>query len=467
MAFIRKCYLFLAVYLPFESYVAAWVFRSDTGVLLAKQFSDGVVILSLIIFLLARMQNLNAKIVDICRGGVFIVLFFSVYAIVTTLLNGGDLVIALLQLKAAMRYLVVAYVIANIGFTPAEWQRFLRFFSIAAMINMVLAIFQLISPSAASMVSPFGFIGANTDSVLVSTSVTETSKGIFAYGAALNTIEFAYFLVAWWIVYFAANRRRESGSLMFATVSFFIVAILIYFSGSKIAVLAFLFSGLMYFTRVLAGRSLLYLKLLVSIIALMVVLSMASAFGMFQLDGTDFFSFATSDYLAIARLQRLGIVISYVEIAGRLEWPFFFGFGSEPTQVVELMSQSGLNIPYLLTFSPNSIEDVYWIANLFYYGVVGGGALYFLLAKIYFRSSKIVRNTKIPTLYHIHFAVMIMFIFMIITGFFNQILDVKPFSYYFWILIGYGQFYFRQYGTNKVSATRSVVPNPRNRYPRC
>ncbi|MGC9449549.1 hypothetical protein [Cereibacter johrii] len=440
MRAIRWIYILLALYLPFESYIAAWLIKSETGVLLAKQVSDGVIILTFLAFLFLSTAGGQAKYRDICPGCLPLVLFFSFFSVMTTAWNGGDILVGVLQVKATMRYVLVAYVVANVGFSSRQMGLFFRFFTIAVMVNLGLASIQVLFPSIAASFNPYGFIGQNQSGALVSTSQMEGGSAGVAFGAALNTIEFAFLLAAWWIAYAGAGIPNGRNQLALSLIWLAPVAIFVFLSDSKIAFLALMLSAYLHFARILSGHALRILNSSIAFMATAGAFALLIELGIVELPDTGFLSFLSGDYIEIAKLQRLGIVTTYLEMIESFSGDILLGLGGDPIRTVKILESQGYRLPYLLMFSPASIEDVYWVAIFIFYGLIGAGAMFLALGKLFVRTALLSRGARVLEVARLNAAVANLLVFIFVTGIMNQILEVKQFSFYFWFLVGYARF---------------------------
>ena len=81
------------------------------------------------------------------------------------------------------------------------------------------------------------------------------------------------------------------------------------------------------------------------------------------------------------------------------------------------------------------IEDVYWIAFMYYYGLLGFGfyiIFYFSVMRKLNRLSRVSPDYQKGKLQSIFYLM----VFALLAGFVNQIFYIKTFSFYFWIFLG-------------------------------
>jgi hypothetical protein len=107
------------------------------------------------------------------------------------------------------------------------------------------------------------------------------------------------------------------------------------------------------------------------------------------------------------------------------------GMGTS-VDIINSKLQAYQNLPLILTYGKNNLiqlKDVYWISILISQGIVGIFLFIIILKTIYSFARRRLTNQE--------FTIIKLFIYVIILlGFFNQVLDIKGFSYVFWLTIG-------------------------------
>ena len=91
----------------------------------------------------------------------------------------------------------------------------------------------------------------------------------------------------------------------------------------------------------------------------------------------------------------------------------------------------------------HAFEDEFYVALIIYYGIVGFG----LLIGMYYKLYKTLYNMIVPdNIMNSRFIIRSLFICLIIAPFFAQILITRPFSMFFWIIIGIIYNLYKQHG---------------------
>nr|RDS94708.1 hypothetical protein DWF04_15660 [Cereibacter sphaeroides f. sp. denitrificans] len=221
-------------------------------------------------------------------------------------------------------------------------------------------------------------------------------------------------------------------------------------------------SAYLHFARILSGRALRILNNSIVFMATIGAFALLIELGIVKLPDTGFLSFLSGDYIEIAKLQRLGIVTTYLEMIESFSGDILLGLGGDPIRTVKILESRGYRLPYLLMFSPASIEDVYWVALFIFYGLIGAGAMLLVLGKLFFRSVLLSRGARIFEVARLNAAVANLLVFIFVTGIMNQILEVKQFSFYFWLLVGYARFIACNIDRDSTAARRQETAGKRS-----
>ena len=138
------------------------------------------------------------------------------------------------------------------------------------------------------------------------------------------------------------------------------------------------------------------------------------------------------------RFSRLGVLQLFPLFFSKADISvILFGFSLDEINITQFINNSlGNNVPHVLRNYPMiGIEDVYWVAHLLYFGVIG-----LLLFLFFFK--KIVLSFKKYSIYNPNFykLMRLYIILVLLTAFVNQVFSFKTFVIYFFITISYVEF---------------------------
>lgn len=438
--------LALALYLPLEDFLVKWLAVSDFTYLALRQVPD-------VLTLVAVGLVLAAKFVtgDRARGlGGWIdaaVVALVGAAAVSVGLNDASPMTALLNLKALLRYVLIAYVLVNVPIDEDRVRLLFHVILVGVGIQMAVAALQL---AGGRQVVSF-FLPQSTDTTVAGldiefTATWEAERGR-VFGTIGQTVGFAGFMItglAIWLTGEDRPLRYWAGVLVFG--------LFLYYSGSRTA----LFTG---FLLVLAHQHLTERaspSVLLLALAL-VAAGVAAAVSGVDLTETEVFSIFTERYVEIAADQRLGIVISVLpEFLSSVSLPrIVFGFSGDPA-VVEAFIAGMFNAPQTLVREIGVIEDVYWGAILLYYGAVGFLSMVYLHARAIYETYRL-RSTSSDARFPRELATVALFLLLaaVPMNLAGRVFEVRQFSFYLWTCLGLALAY-RQQATIATAAPSDV-----------
>lgn len=150
----------------------------------------------------------------------------------------------------------------------------------------------------------------------------------------------------------------------------------------------------------------------------------------------------------VAKLSRLGILtITLPNFISELSVDTFFGIGTNIDIIYAKVNSYPEKVHILeYMYELGGFADVYWFALIIYHGIIGFIFLFILFYKIFHALLLNTKNKKIKTIINS------IWITILLLGFFNQILVVKQFTIFFWIIIGiiYAKEYYNYSNGNKL-----------------
>lgn len=134
----------------------------------------------------------------------------------------------------------------------------------------------------------------------------------------------------------------------------------------------------------------------------------------------------------VAKLSRLGILtIILPNFITELSIDTFLGIGTNIDVIFEKVNSYPEKVHILeYMYDLGGFADVYWFALIIYHGIIGFALLFYAFYKLF---NSLLRSTNIKKL---KVFINSLWITILLLGFFNQVLAVKPFAIFLWIFIG-------------------------------
>nr|WP_319267516.1 hypothetical protein [uncultured Draconibacterium sp.] len=146
-----------------------------------------------------------------------------------------------------------------------------------------------------------------------------------------------------------------------------------------------------------------------------------SVFGMFSIEYFE----------ASARVARVGIFRTVPLLFDASLKEILIGFSYNGEELSKFLLKYYSTLPHVLRNNVVvGLEDVYWIAFLYYHGIIGLTLFVVFLYSLYKKAYKKLKNNST-----VSFSIRFLFIAVLLSGFVNQSLYIKSFSFYFWLYI--------------------------------
>lgn len=439
--------VFLVIFVPFEVMILKYLPVTDT-VYSFLRFSVEIIIYIIAGILFARY--LSAKKIP---NGTSIdrpLLLFIIYALAITFINQAPLLQSLIGLRTLLRYLPLMYIIAFINFDESMPRKILHSIIFVAGIQSVIAIYQHYAglgdfwyPRA----SDLEIGGKQVSFRLLATGFgggREIGTGIGTFG---DSVFLALFLVIAFAVTFATMQKKILIP-RFNKITFNIILLLIiialFFTYSRGSVLIALFT-IPVILFISGGRKKTFIYLTVGLI----IISPIIIFGVFSKENSDTYinpklkytdplaniaSVFSSSYVDKTMQFSRGAVLT--EVGGYLVSSFKL-LGYSPAQEFALEKAStklfGSNMP--INNLP-IINDVYWVAFIIYYGLIGLAIFFYILYKIFKAALFVFRNSPDPYFRIFALAMVAIIIIAIPYSLILRTFVFRSFSFYFWMIAG-------------------------------
>jgi hypothetical protein len=414
--------LLLAAYLPFEDFLLKWLPVSDVVFLSLKQLPD-ITVLSLFLVIAADSVHTENRIYTISTKAFSFLSVFLFHAFFVIYLNKSSYLVAAMNIKALIRYIVLIYLFLYIKPTERQIYAFLKTVLIIAFIEVLIGAAQFLGGDAVQVFfKPF--------ELSEETGISFTAmKHDELFGTMAHTINYAYYLLVTLVLILCFREFLLKSTVLRWTFALLLLAA-IYLSGSRSAFLA-AFIGILLYIHSTQG-----IKASASmVLGIFLVLVLAFFFVEKGSTNVDFWFFLSPDFLKALEAQRLGLVRIFISF---MDDPHvLYGLSSDKDFVVNYIS-GNFSLPYFFAERTlKSIEDVYWIALTTYYGIIGLVLFVFFLFFLY-KKLDILRTESLKTdlQERLFLASKILLLLNIPLNFVGQAFEARHYSYYFWALLG-------------------------------
>lgn len=348
--------------------------------------------------------------------------FFCLFAFFSTLFRGANWGVTMIHIGIMFRFVPLSYFIATLDRSEKMARIFTFHFKIISIILLLIGILEVVG--GARMISFFTpvMLPKSDVSPILNLSPIKSIPGIFP-----NTIDYAFFLVISYI--FFINQNKPENKLLPRPFLDLLYLFLLFATGSKAALLIALIA---LFINV-SDRKLIKILIVSVIVA-------ASAFLIWLF--WDLFYWIIFEDSLHSRLGMFVYTLPYFLKGCFLD--AFFGISPNKELVFRVIN-SLPEVPSMLKDidAMGAFEDGFYVALIVYYGIVGFG----LLVGMYYKLYKTLDNMVVPdNIMNSRFIIRSLFICLIIAPFFAQILITRPFSMFFWIIIGIIYNLYKQHG---------------------
>ena len=437
---------FLTGYIAFEEFILKFLPVSDTVYSYLRFLSEILIYVAfgkLVIHKLHRGIPFVKTAIDLPIIGFYSVVLLSI------LINGSPLMGSLYNIRPFARYIVLFYLVANSALSERRITILLRIILGVGIFQVTAGVIQWLGGTPA-----FDFFLPREATLTIGGFVKEyrlleLGREIGSvYGTLGDTVIYGIFMILVLIVYLSRIRRLEYLNLLGAIILFFFIAR----SYSRAATFSALLAGGAWFYFHHGWKKTLRLAV-ATVLIFGILLAVANPFNLEYVNPrkarvglvgnvTGVFS---GSYVRVAQKQRLGALIGNVPTV--LVNKPILGYGADQNTTIE-----GLNVSkrsYLLKIlSKSGFKDVYWVAILCFYGILGLGffALIFyrlfraalsLYKRAVSRSSVVDAGTPASNVTQRIAIIMLCLVAVtVFLLFFNRTLEYRGYGFYFWLCAG-------------------------------
>ncbi len=437
---------FLTGYVAFEEFVLKFLPVIDIVYSYLRFFGELLIYIAfgkLVIHKLHKGIPFVKTAIDLPIIGFYTVVLLSI------LVNRSPLMGSIYNIRPFARYIVLFYLVANSSLSERKITTFLRIILGVGIFQLATGLIQWVGgPTAFDFFLPrestLGIAGFTKEYRLL-----EIGREIGSiYGTLGDTVIYGIFMILVLIVYLSRVRQLEYLNLLGAALLFFFIAR----SYSRAATFSALLAGGAWYYFHYGWKKTLQLAC-ATVLVFGLLLAVVNPFGLEYINPrkarvglvgnvTGVFS---GSYVRIAQKQRLGALIGNVPTV--LVNKPILGYGADQNSTIE-----GLNISkrsfLLKILSKSGFKDVYWVAILCFYGLLGLGFFALIFYQL-FRAALNLYKRSISTSSVIERGppasrvtqriAIIMLCLVAVTVFllfFNRTLEYRGYGFYFWLCAG-------------------------------
>ena len=437
---------FLTGYVAFEEFVLKFLPVSDIVYSYLRFFGELLIYVAfgkLVIHKLHKGIPFVKTAIDLPIIGFYTVVLLSI------LVNRSPLMGSIYNIRPFARYIVLFYLVANSSLSERKITTFLRIILGVGIFQLATGFIQWVGgPTAFDFFLPrastLGIAGFTKEYRLL-----EIGREIGSiYGTLGDTVIYGIFMILVLIVYLSRVRQLEYLNLLGAVLLFFFIAR----SYSRAATFSALLAGGAWYYFHYGWKKTLQLAC-ATVLVFGLLLVVVNPFGLEYINPrkarvglvgnvTGVFS---GSYVRIAQKQRLGALIGNVPTV-LINKPIL-GYGADQNSTIEGLNMSKRSF-LLKILSKSGFKDVYWVAILCFYGLLGLGFFALIFYQL-FRAALNLYKRSISTSSVIERGppasrvtqriAIIMLCLVAVTVFllfFNRTLEYRGYGFYFWLCAG-------------------------------
>ena len=430
---------FLVAYLPFEEIILKYAPIPDRIYVYSRFFGEFLIYTTFFLLLIRKLfgqEKLRRTPVD---G--YLAAFLLIVAI-SLLVNRPPLVGGLVNLRALLRYTVLYYLVVNLELEEDQVRKIIHMILVIGIFQLLIGAMQLA-------------MGAKINSILLPRA-TDIELGGYSRGFILlirgrevgsifgtlgDTVFFALYMAIVLGVYLGQIEKLRLKEVVFISLIF----IGINYSYTRALVLGF-FLVLFIFYRIRYGRSraaAIFLLSLLGLSSLILLINSSyiqrefiSPLKQKQTIFQNLSGIFTIKYFEIAQFQRLGTLTGIPPIV--LSDSPLLGYGPDEITTIERLNANlpKFNLPLFKrdSFTTKGFEDVYWVALLAYYGILGLGLIVLIFHRFYVSFLYIYKRTQSQLTSNMAITAACLVGLGAFLLFFYQVLEFRSFSFYFWLI---------------------------------
>ncbi len=363
--------------------------------------------------------------------GFYLVVFLSM------VINRSPLMGSLYNIRPLARYIVLFYLIVN---SPLSKQRIDTLIKIILCIGVVQIGIGMIQWFGGPTIYDLFLPRESTLEVAGFTKeyrLLEIGREIGSiYGTLGDTVIYGVFMIVVLVVFLSRVKRLEYLNLLAIGVLLMFIAR----SYSRAATFSALLACVVWFFFQYGWKKTLRLSLAV-LLVFGVLLAIVNPFQLEYINPrkarvglvgnvTGVFS---GSYVKVAQKQRLGAILGNVPTV--LANKPILGYGADQNTTIDRLNKSKRSFLFKV-LSKKGFKDVYWVAILCFYGVLGLGLFAFIFYRLFFASLRLYKRTTNRITKEMALVMLCLVAVTVFLLFFNRTLEFRGYGFYFWMCAG-------------------------------
>lgn len=431
---------FLTGYVAFEEFILKFLPVSDAVYSYLRFFGEMLIYVAfgkLVIHKLYRGIPFVKTAIDLPVIGFYCVVLLSM------LVNRSPLIGSLYNIRPFARYIVLFYLVANSNLSERRIRTFLWIILGVGIFQIGAGVIQWAGGPAA-----FNFFLPRQSTLSIGGftkeyRLLELGREIGSvYGTLGDTVIYGVFMILVLVIYLSRIKRLEYLNLLGAAILFFFIAR----SYSRAATFSALLAGGAWYYFHYGWKKTLQLALAIAMV-FGILLAIVNPFNLEYINPrkarvglignvTGVFS---GSYVRVAQKQRLGALIGNVPTV--LVNKPILGYGADQNTTIERLNASQRSF-LLKILSKNGFKDVYWVAILCFYGLLGLGFFALIFYRLFRAALDLYRRSVSTPLAASRLTRQISIIMLCLVAvtafllFFNRTLEFRGYGFYFWLCAG-------------------------------
>ncbi len=363
--------------------------------------------------------------------GFYIVVFLSM------VINRSPLIGSLYNIRPLARYIVLFYLIIN---SPLSKQRINTLIKIILCIGVMQIGIGMIQWFGGPTLYDLFLPRASTLDVAGFTKeyrLLEIGREIGSiYGTLGDTVIYGVFMIIVLVIFLSRVKRLEYLNLLTIGVLLMFIAR----SYSRAATFSALLACVVWYFFQYGWKKTLRLTLLVLLI-FGILLAIVNPFELEYVNPrkarvglvgnvTGVFS---GSYVKVAQKQRLGTILGNVPTV--LANKPILGYGADQNTTIDKLNKSKRSYLFKV-LSKKGFKDVYWVAILCFYGILGLSLFAFIFYRLFIAALRLYKRAANRHTKEMALVVLCLVVVTIFLLFFNRTLEFRGYGFYFWMCVG-------------------------------
>lgn len=363
--------------------------------------------------------------------GFYLVVFLSM------VINRSPLMGSLYNIRPLARYIVLFYLIVN---SPLSKQRIDTLIKIILCIGVVQIGIGMIQWVGGPTIYDLFLPRESTLEVAGFTKeyrLLEIGREIGSiYGTLGDTVIYGVFMIVILVVFLSRVKRLEYLNLLAIGILLMFIAR----SYSRAATFSALLACVVWFFFQYGWKKTLRLSLAV-LLVFGILLAIVNPFELEYINPrkarvglvgnvTGVFS---GSYVKVAQKQRLGAILGNVPTV--LANKPILGYGADQNTTIDRLNKSKRSFLFKV-LSKKGFKDVYWVAILCFYGVLGLGLFAFIFYRLFIASLRLYKRATNRITKEMALVMLCLVVVTVFLLFFNRTLEFRGYGFYFWMCAG-------------------------------